>query len=217
MGILELLHLGPSKSKVWSQVASEIGGDFIDRGFWHADNLVYKHGQWRILLDTFQFKPMTANQGFTPGFTLTRMRSPFVSKDGLSFSIDRSINFRKLGKLIGYPGIGKVDTSLDTNFVIKGNDDNKIKILLQSERINELINLQPKITFEIRDNDKAKDADFPDGVDFPEGVDQLYFQCFGVIKDKMRLKSLFELFSITLDELVRIGSASPDDPGIIVE
>ena len=45
----------------------------------------------------------------------------------------------------------------------------------------------------------------------PEGVDELYFQVSGVIKDLDRLKELFTLFTETLDQLCRIGSAYEKD------
>ena len=81
-------------------------------------------------------------------------------------------------------------------------------MLLQNNRIQELIELQSNIIFEIRDDDGEL------SVEFPENVDQLYYECYWNLKDKTRLKALFELFSVTLDELVKIGSASPDDPGV---
>jgi hypothetical protein len=49
---------------------------------------------------------------------------------------------------------------------------------------------------------------------FPDGVDELYFQVVGVIKDVERLKLLYELFSETLDELCRMGSASQQAPPV---
>ena len=49
---------------------------------------------------------------------------------------------------------------------------------------------------------------------FPDGVDELSFHVHGVIKDVDRLRQLFDLFAEVLDELCRIGSAAPDDPGV---
>jgi hypothetical protein len=52
------------------------------------------------------------------------------------------------------------------------------------------------------------------GKSCPQGVDELHFEVVGVIKDIDRLKLLFELFSETLDELCRMGSACEDDPQV---
>jgi hypothetical protein len=45
-------------------------------------------------------------------------------------------------------------------------------------------------------------------------VDTLYFSAYGIIYDKQRLKELFDLFSVVLDEMCLIGSAYQGDPGI---
>lgn len=50
--------------------------------------------------------------------------------------------------------------------------------------------------------------------DVPDGVDEFYFLAGGVIKDADRLKQLFDLFSLVLDELCRLGSAHDSEPGV---
>ena len=72
---------GPSKDEIWSQISNDIGGEFIDGGFWGKDVLVYKHGQWQILLDTYTVSSSTGNTTTTT--TYTRMRAPFVNKGSL--------------------------------------------------------------------------------------------------------------------------------------
>jgi len=66
MGLLESFF-GPSKETIWSQIAGEIGGEYIDSGFWEKDVLLYKHNEWEILLDTFT---RSNNNSFT---TYTRL------------------------------------------------------------------------------------------------------------------------------------------------
>jgi hypothetical protein len=76
--------------------------------------------------------------------------------------------------------------------------------------VRQLIQSQPDIHFQVKDDDgwfKTK---------FPEGVDELYFEVVGVIKDKERLKELFDLFAIVLDELCRFGSAYETKPEVTV-
>ncbi len=41
----------PSKSEIWAQIAADIGGDFIDGGFWKRAILRYEHEEWRVVLD----------------------------------------------------------------------------------------------------------------------------------------------------------------------
>jgi hypothetical protein len=96
----------------------------------------------------------------------------------------------------------------DRDFILKSNHETKLRSLLADARILELINLQPQICFTVNDDEGFFHSTFP------EGVDELCFQVVGVIKDVDRLKSLFELFAETLDQLCRIGSAYETDPGL---
>ena len=82
MGVLRAIF-GPSKDEIWSQISKDIGGEFIDAGFWGTDGLKYRHGEWEILLDTYT---VSHDKGST---TYTRMRTPFVNSDGLRFKIYR--------------------------------------------------------------------------------------------------------------------------------
>ncbi len=204
MGILRSVF-GPSKDEIWSQISRDIGGEFIDGGFWGKDVLAYKHDEWQILLDTF-----TVSTGKS-STTYTRMRAPFVNKDGLYFKIYRENIFGKAGKFFGMQDIVIGDPFFDEKFIIKGNDENKVKMLLLNDKLKELIDLQPRVSFEIRDDEGWFSQKFP------EGVDELYFQCVGIIKETSLLKGLFDLFSLTLERLVRIDSAYENDPGVILK
>jgi len=61
---------------------------------------------------------------------------------------------------------------------------------------------------------EVKDTDGGWGPEFPPNVDELRFHVRHVIKDIDRLKLLFELFTETLDQLCRMGSAYEDAPGV---
>ncbi len=196
---------GPSKDEIWSQIAKDISGEFIEGGFWGEDVLIYKHGEWQILLDNYTIMMPTGT--VTIPVTYTRMRAPFINKDGLYFNIYREGFFSAIRKLFGMQDIKIGDPFFDDQFIVKGNNPDKIKLLLADAKIKELCQEQPQIHFEIKDDEGWL------GPDFPEGVDQLSFQC-GVINETALLKSLFELFSITLERLVQIDSAYEDDPKV---
>ena len=113
-----------------------------------------------------------------------------------------------IAKLFGMQDILVGDTFFDDNFIIKGNNEEKIKILLNDKRLMELIELLPDLSFQIREDDGWFSEKFPDG------VNELYFLCEGEIKDEAMLKNLFEVFSITLERLVEIDSAYETNPHI---
>ncbi len=159
---------GPSKDEIWSSIAKDIGGKYIEGGFWKKDVLRYRHREWEILLDTYtQSSGSGSNHSST---TYTRMRAPFVNKDGLYFKIYRKGIFSSIGRFFGMQDLEIGDSFFDENFIIKGNNPKQIKRLLNNEPIKDLIRQQRRIHFEIRDDEGWF------GNSFPEGVDELYFQ-----------------------------------------
>jgi hypothetical protein len=203
MGFLQGIF-GASREEVWKQLCAEIGADFVDGGFWKGDKVQARAGEWTVTLDTY-----TVHAG-NSHVTYTRMRAPFVSRDGFRFRIYRKGLFTGLGKALGMQDI-ELGHSLhfDDDFVIKGTDESKVRALFANSEIRRLIAAQPEIRLEIKDDESGLFRHR-----FPEGVDELYFQVVGVIKDVDRLKRLFDLFAEVLDELYRLGSATQEDPGV---
>ena len=100
------------------------------------------------------------------------------------------------------------DPEFDEAFIIKGNDEARVRELFSDPKIRQMIQDQPKIRLEVKDSEGWF------GPKFPEDVDELHFQVVGVIKDVERLKALFDLFAAVLDRLCRIGSAYKQDAGV---
>jgi hypothetical protein len=201
MGLREMF--GPSREEVWRRLGQEVGGDFVAGGFWKGDKVEVQHGSWTITLDRY-----TVSTGHTHA-VFTRMRAPFVSRDGFRFNIYRRGFWSEIGKKLGMQDI-EVGHSVkfDEDFVIKANDESKVKALLANPEIRRLLNEQPRVRFELKDDEN------PFWKRFPEGVDELCFTIHGVVKDVDRLRKLFDLFAEVLDELCRIGSATAENPGV---
>ncbi|HUA98292.1 MAG TPA: hypothetical protein VMA34_08200 [Terracidiphilus sp.] len=193
---------GPSTQEVWRKLCAEIGAQYVDGGFWKGNKVQGAHGPWTITLDTY-----TVSTGKS-STTYTRMRAPFVDSDGFRFTVYRKRIFSEIGKWLGMQDIEIGDTNFDQDFILKSNQEPKLRELLGSSRIRELINQQPEIYFSVKDDEGFFSSSFP------EGVDELYFQVVGVIKDVERLKSLYDLFAETLDQLCRIGAASSNAPNV---
>jgi hypothetical protein len=195
---------GPSKKEIWQQLAEEIQADYVNNGFWVGDRVEAYVDNWIVVLDTY-----TVSTGKS-SVTYTRMRAPFVNLDNFYFKIHRAGIFSGLGKVLGMEDINIGCEEFDEDFVIKGNSEEKVKLLFSNESIRALIEYQPKINLEIKDDEGFFKAHFP------EGVDELYFQVVGVIKDIDRLKELYELFAEVLKELCSMGSASAEKPGVVL-
>lgn len=201
MGILREIF-GPSKKEIWKSLSEQIGSQFIDGGFFSADKVVARVKDWTVTLDTY-----TVSTGKSSN-TYTRMRAPYVNKDGFSFKIYRKSIFSGLGKALGGQDVEVGFPEFDEDFIIKGNDDYKLRTLFANSKIRQLIELQPNICLEIKDDEGwfAKS--------FPEGVDELYFCVVGVINDIDLLKALFDLYAEVLNQLCLIGSAYESNPHV---
>jgi hypothetical protein len=192
---------GPSREEIWRQLSAEIDGRYVERP-WKSDKVEGSHGPWTVTLDKY-----VVSTGKTT-VVYTRMRAPYVNPQGFRFTIYRKGIFSNIGKWLGMQDVEVGYPAFDEDFIIKGNDEAKLRELFASERLRDLIAGQPQIHFEVKDDEGWF------GSKFPEGVDELVFLVVGVIKDVERLKLLFDLFAETLDQLCRIGSAYETTTGV---
>lgn len=204
MGLLREVF-GPSKEEIWSQLSREIGADFDEGGLFKTGKMVLSHRQWEITLDTY-----TVHTGKST-IIYTRMRVPYINRDGFRFNIHRRNIFSGIGKLFGVQDIELGDAFFDDQFIIQGEPEHLVRSLLTNGMIRQLIQIQPNIHFQVKDDEGWFKKSFP------EGVDELYFQVPGIIKDRERLKNLFDLFALVLDELCRLGSAYETGPNVKLE
>lgn len=195
---------GPSKKEIWRQLSEQMNARFVEGGLWKADKVQATHAEWTVTLDTYAVSTGKAVIIFT------RMRAPYVNPDGFRFTIYRRGLFSGVGKLLGMQDVEVGYQEFDEDFIIKGSDEGKLRQLFANDRIRGLISAQKDINFSVKDDEGWF------GPNFPEGVDELSFVVTGVIKDVERLKQLYELFAVTLDELCRMGSAYETNPGVKV-
>ena len=193
---------GPSTQEIWRQLCAEIGAQYVEGGFWKGDKVQATHGPWTITLDTY-----TVSTGKS-SIVYTRMRAPFADTEEFRFTVYRKGIFSDAGKWFGMQDIEIGDEDFDRDFILKSNQEPKLRELLGSTKIRELISQQPQIYFAVKDDEGFF------GSSFPGGVDELYFQVVGIVKDVERLKLLYALFAETLEQLCRIGSAREDTPNL---
>jgi hypothetical protein len=193
---------GPSRKEIWQQFCAQTGSNFVEGGFWKSDKVEAAHNQWTVTLDLFVVSTGKSS------VTYTRMRAPYVNSDSFRFTIYRKGIFTEIGKWFGMQDVTVGYEDFDRDFVIKGNDEQKLRKLFSSQKIRDLIAAQPDISFAVKDDEGFWSKNFP------EEVDELYFQVVGVIKDVERLKLLYDLFAETLDELFRMGSAYEQAPPV---
>jgi len=181
MGLLRKIF-GPSRDEIWSRLSHELSGRFVDGGWLGKTKVEVEHEQWCITLDTF-----TVSSGKN-STTYTRLRAPYVNKDGFRFTIYRKSIFSGLGKMFGMQDIEVGHQPFDADFIIKSNNEEKLRLLFSNQGIRQLVRVQPRIHLTVKDDEGWF------GSRFPDGVDELYFQTVGVIKDLGLLKDLFFCF-----------------------
>ena len=186
---------GPSRDEIWRQLASEIDANYVEGGFWKRDKVQASHAGWLITLEKHGKEP-------------ARMRAPFLNPGGFRFTVYRKGIFTELGKYMGMQDVEVGHPDFDRDFVIKGTDETKLRQIFGNARIRELIVAQPRIHFEVKDGNGIFERGLF-GEKPPEHLDILEFEVDSrpEIKDKERLRLLFDLFAETLDELCRMGTA----------
>jgi hypothetical protein len=191
----------PSKEEVWEELCRQTGGELVKRGFWKGNQVQLYSQPWTIVLDTY-----TESSGDSHT-TYTRARAPFLAPMGFRFAIYRKGLFSGMGKLMGMQDIEIGEPDFDDAFIIQGNDEDSVRAFFSDRRLRQLIQVQPRIRLEIKDNEGWF------GTKFPDDVDEVRFLATGVIKDLPLLKSLFELIITTLEQLCRIRAAARQDTG----
>jgi hypothetical protein len=182
-----------SRKEVWKQLSKEINVNYIEGSFFKGPRIEYKHNNWTIYLDTY-----TVSTGKS-SITYTRMRVPFINLKKFLFKVYRKGAFSNIGKALGMQDIEIGYDYFDNDYIIKGNDEGLLRRLFQNHNMRNLIEKQSKILLEIKDNEGRF------GPKFNDNESELYFVVVGVIKDKERIKNLFELFVNIIDELETIG------------
>ena len=193
---------GPSRKEVWKQLSEEINANYIERSFFKGPRIEYKHNNWTIYLDTY-----TVSTGKS-STTYTRMRVPFINQKKFLFKVYRKGVFSNIGKALGMQDIEIGYDYFDNDYIIKGNDEILLRRLFQNHNIRNLIEKQSRIFLEIKDNEGRF------GPKFNDNESELYFVVIGVIKDKERIKNLFELFMKIIDELEMIGITVNQTPEV---
>lgn len=193
---------GKSRKEAWQKVAEEMGFQLVEGGFFKTDKIIGKLYDWTITLDTY-----TVSTGKS-STTYTRIRTPYRYKDDFRFKIYRKGIFSNLGKLLGTQDVEVGVPSLDENFIIQGNHEDKMKTLFTYESIRKIIEGQDRIRLEVKEDDGFM------GTKFPEGVKQLYFQDHGVIKEEKRLVALLYLFGEVLKKMHELDSIENIDPQV---
>ena len=154
MAILERFF-GPTRDEIWEKLADEVGGDFYDGGFWLGESKVRaKVGDWIVTLDTYKDHRNAV---------YTRLRAPFINKDGFIFTVYRVGSFED-EHAADDSDVQVGVTDFDDAFVIKSNNLDQAKKLFSRAKIRDLLCDQREVFFNASKHSGWYSADFPQGV-----------------------------------------------------
>lgn len=180
---------------IWIEFAKEINGKFIKREEgWLSDKTEVEFKDWKIYFDNY----IITSGKFSR--KMTRITAQINSNDGFRFKIYRSGIISKIETLFGGQDVLINRADFDDAFVIKANNDFKVKTLLQSQSIRNMIIAQKDFNLEISDEKGIWEGKLP------EGELELIFFVDGEIENFDTLKSLLLLFQALLDELAQINA-----------
>lgn len=197
---------GPSQKETWTKLSEEAKAEFIKGGIWDSHKVVVHEKEWTLTLDTFAVHAGKVTVPFT------RMRAPFMVKDGFRFKIERRNFFSGVADFFGRKNLSTGHPDFDKHFVITATDEYTLKKVFANETIRELIMTQKEIHLEIKDDEGG----WPN-TKFPTDIDELYFQTSGIVKDVEKLKLVFRLMKEVLNQLVTIGSAYDRNPNMTLK
>lgn len=204
--------LGEEEEQALRQLASGIGAEFVKTKSPYSAlprpyiRVVAKVGKWTIALDAEERWGSGGEHTGGSTQTFTRIRAPYVSKDGFQFKIERSgLLMRLLTRLLREKIVKLGDPDFDREFIITGNNEANVWALFANARIRELIQHETCFPWVFQPKSRGTLV----------GVDILLLDYTDEeLTDVDRLKSLFELFEEVLNQLCRIGSASEDEPDL---
>lgn len=188
--------LEPSQNKIniWQEFAKETNGTFKVGYSWISDSNEIEYKNWKIIFDNY-----TAWSG-KYSKEITRVIVPITLKDNFKFEIYNDGFVRKIEKLFGAQDLEIGYPDFDKAFVIKSNNEFKIKTLLRNKEIRNLILLQKEVNIQISDKKGIWEEQLP------ENEYELSYFIDGEIHNIETLKSLLEMFKLILDELHQMNA-----------
>lgn len=159
---------------------------------------------WTLTLDTFE----KGGDEYSSGTTYTRLRVLYRTRDRFRFRISPPGPFGGLGRRLGLQDVEVGHRDFDRDHVVKASDAGQVKALLGNDRIRALIRTQGEGIHRKRTDLRFYNFQFRSRR-LSRGTNELRLIADHVVTDLGRLRSMFELFEETLNQLVRIGSAQP--------
>ena len=185
-------------SNILKQFAEEMNGKFVERSCHNSAKTELKYLVWNITFDNYtEYK---TSGGKTVEQIYARVISPIKSNDNFRFEIYRKSIFSSIAKIFGAQDIEIGNSEFDKEFIIKANNEFKLKAFLNNKDLRSQIENFKQINLQISDRKGIWEQKLP------EKEFELSFFIEEPIYDIQNLKSIYSLFTEMLKQLKEVNS-----------
>jgi hypothetical protein len=185
----------------WREVAERLGGEMEEGGRTGSDRALFRHGPWRIALDTYAVS--TGNGAIT----YTRAQAHFRGHRDLRVTVRKRNAFDGIWSALGFGDPLPVARDLLKACVVKGKPAPRVPSLFSSPELVEAIVADPSFRLEVKPAPRKSRRRF--------GTDTGVVTCRteGVVTDVDRLAGMVRVVRHALDALHRVGEANQEEVG----
>lgn len=165
-----------ARDSAWEELARSMGAKFVAGGLFKSSQIEVHLREATLLLDTYSVPSGDSNTAYT------RIRSQIANAAGLQFRILPEGLVAKLDKALGLKDLEIGVSEFDRGFVVQGSNEKAARALLASSTLRQLIQEQRPSELTLRGQ-------------------ELRLEVKGVVTDVDRLRALFRLCEVTLEQL----------------
>jgi len=183
------------KENFWQQFAIEVNGTFSEGKYGRSDKVELINNGWNVIFDDY----VLIENGGNASQMVTRILIPFISNNDFKFEIYRTELFDTIIKFFGAQDVKIGYEDFDKEFIVKSNNEHKIKSILRDSDIRKSIQLLKKVNIQISNQHGIWEDNLPKNE---------YELCLYVeepITDFEKLKSLGTILNQILEKLLEIN------------
>lgn len=189
--------MSSNKKISWYDFALLTNGKYIEEIAWHSDKTEIEYLDFKITFDS----PKIWSEEYSK--RMTRVIVPYVSDQDFSFKIRKTNVIRSVAKLLGGQDVEIGFDDFDQKFIIKSNQEDKLKTIFRNNLIRDILLNQKKFYLEISKFEGVW------GEKLPKNEFELSFYVDGKIQDPERLKTILTLFKELINEMVALKLMNP--------
>ncbi|MFW5692127.1 MAG: hypothetical protein ACOCX3_02120 [Chloroflexota bacterium] len=193
---------------VWRQLSQSIGGLYSGDHFFEPPMVRLDHGPWAIFLSC-----VSANTGSPVESVFTVIYAAYQPRQLFSLHL-RPFDRRSEGICPDGEAMNVGLEHIDDRFVVCSTHPVTARSLLSFSDMSELLARQPGLRLRIGSNLWHSVQDPRIDARYAENFEEIEFRHAGVIREARVLKSLFDMMTMLLDQMLAFDLMRPDMPDL---